>query len=83
MKHIGVSVISYDWTDASFGAGGEIIVADSNTDRICVFSPDGDTLIKTWRSQGTAAGQFEYPQTLAVSGPYLYVMDNKRVHVFE
>jgi DNA-binding beta-propeller fold protein YncE len=86
MKHIGADIVDY-WSnnDVSFGAGDEIIVADSGNNRICVFSPDGDTLIKTWGSYGTAAGQFEYPIALAVSGSYLYVMDNlkTRVQVFE
>ncbi len=67
----------------SFGSGGEIIVADNGNHRICVFSPVGDTLIKTWGSQGTAAGQFHHPSALAVSGSYLYVMDDTRVQVFE
>ena len=83
MKHIGAGALAYDWKDVSFGAGGEIIVADSGNHRICVFSPDGDTLVKTTGSYGTAAGQFECPLVLAVSGWYLYVMDNTRVQVFE
>ena len=81
MKHIGAS--NGD-KDVSCGGGGEIIiVAGSGNDRICVFSPDGDTLIKTWGSRGTAAGQFIFPGALAVSGSYLYVMDGPRVQVFE
>jgi DNA-binding beta-propeller fold protein YncE len=83
MKHIGVGVLSDYDKDVSFGAGGEIIVADSDNHRICVFSPDGDTLIKTWGSQGSAACEFDYPTALAVSGSYLYVMDKTRVQVFE
>ena len=83
MKHIGACVLSCDWNDISFGAGGEIIVADSGNHRICVLSPDGDTCIKTWGSEGTAAGQFQYPKALAVLGSHLYVMDRTRVQVFE
>jgi DNA-binding beta-propeller fold protein YncE len=83
IKHIGSGVLYDGLKDVSFGAGGEIIVADSGNHRICVLSPDGDTLIKTWGSEGTAAGQFEFPHALAVSGSYLYVMDNTRVQVFE
>jgi hypothetical protein len=84
IKHVGAALLS-DWSDndISFGAGDEIIAADCNNHRSCVFSPDGDTLIKTWGSQGTAAGQFQYPKALAVSGLYLYVMDNTCVQVFE
>ena len=83
VKHIGAGILSVSFNDVSFDAGDEIIVADSGNNRICVFSPDGDTLIKTWGSQGTAAGTFEYPRALAVSGSYLYVLDKTRVQVFE
>jgi hypothetical protein len=83
MKHIGAGALADGWRDVSFGAGGEIIVADRHKHRICVFSSDGDTLIKTWGSHGTAAGQFIFPTALAVSGSYLYVIDDTRVHVFE
>ena len=84
VKHIGAGIIS-NWSDndVSFGAGGEIIVADCRNHRICVFSPDGDTLIKTWGSIGDAAGQFKFPTALAVSGSSLFVLDNTRVQVFE
>jgi DNA-binding beta-propeller fold protein YncE len=88
IKHIGTGVLAA-WSNnyvsfmVSFGACGEIMVADSGNHRICVFSPDSDTLIKTWGSEGTADGQFQVPHALAVSGSYLFVMDNKRVQVFE
>jgi DNA-binding beta-propeller fold protein YncE len=87
VKHIGAGVLHVhawgSYNDVSLGAGGEIIVADSRNHRICVFSPNGDTLINTWGSRGTADGQFEYPDALAVSGSYLFVMDKSRVQVFE
>ena len=82
-EHIVAGVFVDGLLDASFGVGGEIIVADEGNNRICVLSPDGDTLIKTWGSEGTAAGQFRFPTALAVSGSYLYVMDGSRVQVFE
>ena len=83
IKHVGAGVLADGYNDVSFGAGGEIIVADEGNLRICVFSLVGDTLIKTWGSQGTATGEFEYPTALAVAGSYLYVMDGSRVQVFE
>jgi DNA-binding beta-propeller fold protein YncE len=83
IKHIGARVLSDGLKDVSFGTGGEIIVADSTNHRICVFSPDGDTLIKTWGSYRTAVRQFDFPKALAVSGSYLYVMDKTRVQVFQ
>ena len=83
IKHIGAGVLAGGLKDVSFGAGGEIIVTDCENHRICVFLPDGDTLIRTWGSQGTAAGQFQYPKALAVTGSYLYVMAGSRVQVFQ
>ena len=83
VRHIGVGVLGDGWMDVTFGAGGDIIVADCDNHRICVFSPDGDTLMKTWGSEGTEDCQFHSPQALAVSGTYLYVMDRTRVQVFE
>ncbi len=83
MKHIGAGLLANGNKNVSFSACGEIIVADCDNHCICVFSPDGDTLIKTWGSQGTAAGQFYFPAALAISGSYLYVMDGSCVEVFE
>jgi hypothetical protein len=82
-KHIGANALSAYDKDVSFGAGGEILVAEQVNHRIRVFSPDGDTVIKAWAAWGTTAGKFTYPKTLAVSGSYLFVMDITRVHVFE
>ncbi len=78
-------MLASSWNDVSFGPGGEIIVSEMTQHRtgICVFSPDGDILIKAWGSRGTAAGQFDSPMALAVSGSYLYVMDKTRVHISE
>ena len=83
MKRIGVGVLDDGFNDVSYGAGGEIIVADFGNHRVCVLSPNSDTLIKTWGSEGTVAGQFRFPTSLAVSGSYLYVMDGSHVQVFE
>ena len=79
----GTSALHLALLALGIGAGDEVIVADVGGHRICVFSPDGDTLIKTWGSVGTAAGQFQQPKALAVAGSYLYVMDDTRVQVFE
>ena len=49
----------------------KLFVCDTGNHRIRVFSPDGDTLIKTWGSPGTAAGQFQQPRALAISGAHL------------
>jgi hypothetical protein len=83
LKHIGVGMLSTCLrNDIEFGAGGEIIVADSRNNCICVFSSDGDTLLKSWGSKGCSPAEFQYPVALAVAGPQLFVMDNTRVQVF-
>ena len=83
-KHIGAGVLVAGNKDVVFSAGCAIVVADYGNHRICVFSRDGDVLLKTWGCQGYAAGQFYDPKVLAVSGPHLYVLDNTgRVKVFE
>ena len=63
---------------------GEIIVADVNSHRVAVFSPDGKSLVRSWGSKGTEDGEFRYPTALAVAGSRLYVMDRSspRVQVF-
>ena len=69
--------------DVACGTGGEIIVADCDSHRICVLSPNCKSRLKAWGSEGTDPAQFEYPRAFAISGPYLYVLDSTRVQVFE
>ena len=83
VKRTQICVSSDACDGVTIGSAGEIIVADSQFGRISVLSADGDSLIKTWGSQGSAAGQFQSPTSLAVSGSNLYVMDNNRVQVFQ
>ena len=64
---------------------GDVIVADCWANRICVFSADGRTLLRTWGTEGTADGQFRNPTALALVGNKLFVLDcdSPRVQVFE
>jgi DNA-binding beta-propeller fold protein YncE len=66
---------------------GEVIVADYGAHRVCVFSGDGRTLLRTWGTHGTADGQFKRPTALALVGNKLFVLDagsdSVRVQVFE
>jgi DNA-binding beta-propeller fold protein YncE len=64
---------------------GNIIVADSQNDRICIYSDDG-TLITTYGSRGGRMSQFRTPMTIAILGrvrSFLIVNDkaNKRLQV--
>ena len=83
MKHISCDVLRLrNSGDLTFSDAGEIVVTDREHDRICVFAPDG-TLVRTWGFRGVENGSFVEPQSVAVAGAYLYVLDNMRLQVFE
>lgn len=71
--------------DVDFATNGDVLVADKGNNRICVYSPDGSALLRSFGSQGDAAGEFKSPFSLAVHGGQLYVLeyDAARVQVFE
>ncbi len=85
VKHIGAGVVGDGHKDVQFAPNGELLVADYENCRVCVFSADGDTLLRTWGTQGTADGQFQYPTALALVDSKLFVLDcsSARVQVFE
>lgn len=65
-------------------SSGLVYVSDTYTNRIKVFSPDGE-MIRSWGSFGNKAGQFNAPYGLAVSASgNVYVVDknNHRVQIF-
>jgi DNA-binding beta-propeller fold protein YncE len=67
---------SYGSADGQFNSpqsvvvtgSGEVVVADYNNHRVCVFDLDG-TYRLSIGSQGSGPGQFEYPSVLAYSTP--------------
>ena len=71
--------------DVEISPSGEVIVVDCDSNRVCVFSGDGRTLLRTWGTEGTADGQFLRPTALSLAGSKLFVIDrdNARVQVFE
>jgi hypothetical protein len=85
VKHIGADVVADGWKDVQFAPSGELLAADCNNHRVCVFSADGDTLLRTWGTSGSADGQFKYPTALALVDSKLFVLDcdGGRVQVFE
>lgn len=83
VKHIGVGTVVDGCKDVSFVTSGEIVVADFAQNRICVFSSDGDQLLKCWNADAAASIVLNSPSGLAVAGTRMYVMDNSRVLVFE
>jgi hypothetical protein len=70
------------FNNVAFNNTGDIVVTDSYNHRVCVFSRDDGTLLRTW---GAHNGEFKYPIALAVVRNWLYVLDegNARVEVFE
>lgn len=74
VRCIGVGTLG-EASDVEFASNGDIIVADRSNHRICVFSPDGSELIRTFGSEGDGDGEFEHPNRLGVHGDQLYVMD--------
>jgi hypothetical protein len=84
VKHIGTGVVADGNKDLQFAANGELLVADYSNHRVCVFSADGDALLRTWGTLGSADGQFHYPTALAFADSKLFVLDQSsaRVQVF-
>jgi tripartite motif-containing protein 71 len=85
VKHIGAGVVADGNNDVHFAPNGELLVTDYSNHRVCVFSAYGDTLLRTWGTQGSADGQFVSPTALALAGSKLFVLDQSsgRVQVFE
>lgn len=80
-----IGVDSLEWpNDVDFAPNGDILVADHDHDRVCMFSSDGSTLIRTFGSEGAGPGEFIYPIGLALHSGLLYVLDEgtARVQVF-
>jgi hypothetical protein len=84
-KHIGAGVLANGNKDVQFAQNGELLVADFYNHRVCVLNADGDTLLRTWGTHGSADGQFKLPTALALVDSKLFVLDfnSARVQVFE
>lgn len=83
VRCIGVGLLRSP-LDVDFSCDGDILVADRYNNRVCVFSPDGLTLLRSFGCKGDAPGKFQCPSTLAVHGSQLFVKDweSTRVQVF-
>ncbi|MFN8592096.1 MAG: NHL repeat-containing protein [Thermomicrobiales bacterium] len=71
-------------SDLAFGPDGNLYVLDAYNSRIQVLRSDG-TVLRTWGTAGSAAGQFAEPVGLDVDGQgqvYVADQDNGRVQVF-
>ncbi len=70
--------------DVAISPNGLVYVADTDFNRIQVFSADG-VFIRSWGRKGSGEAEFDAPQGIAVSGDFVYVADsgNARIQVFE
>ncbi len=62
----------------------ELFVADYGEHRVCVFSADGDTLLRSWDAYGSGDDMFLAPSALALAGSKLFLRDSsarRRVQV--
>ncbi len=85
VKHIGDGVVENGRIDVLFAPNGQLLVADHGNHRVCVFSTDGDTLLRIWGRFGSADGQFQSPTALALADSKLFVLEyfSAIVQVFE
>ena len=85
VKCVGVGTLEDGLNDVVMTSSGEFVVADAEHNRVCVFSPDGLELVRSWGSFGPGDGEFDDPTALALVGEHLYVLDceSERVQVFE
>jgi DNA-binding beta-propeller fold protein YncE len=65
-------------------ATGNIYILSWDLDQVFEYSPDGDTLIRSFGSTGSGDGQFQNPWDMDIIDGQLYVVDAKlsRISVF-
>lgn len=74
-EHYCENQVSGGYGDVEFAPSGEIFVADNRASRICLFSADGKTLLRTWGSSPEPLVSLVCPNTLALVGNRLFVLD--------
>ena len=62
--------------------GDEVLVTDINNHRVQVFGLDG-SYKRQWGGEGDEAGQFIYPDGIAISEGEVFVTSENRVQVFK
>ena len=62
-------------------SGEEVFVTDYDNHRVQVFGLDG-SYKRQWGGEGDGAGQFNYPDGIAVSEGELFVASKHRIQVF-
>ncbi len=54
VRCVGVGMLGGGFLDVLQSVSGEYVVTDIRKHRLCVFSPDGSELVRSWGVQGTA-----------------------------
>ncbi len=77
VKWIGENLVADDNKDVQFAPNGDLLVADRDNHRVCVFSTESGELLRSWGTEGT-------PVALTMVGTKLFVLDcdNTSVQVF-
>ena len=87
IQNIGVGLFKNGFKDVEFTAAGDIIACDQQDCSIRVFSPDGNTLVKEWKTFNADFGgpdsNFCFPNAIAMVGSTFYVMDDSELYVFK
>lgn len=87
VQNIGVGLFKNGFKDVEFTAAGDIIACDQQDCAIRVFSPDGSTLVKEWKTFNADMGRVNwnlcFPNAIAMVGSTFYVMDESELHVFK
>jgi len=84
VREFGVGTLGTFTLSAIWTCTDEVVVVDSGKHRVCVFSGDDGTLLRTWGTRGLIDGLFSHPTALTTRGDRLYVLDfwSARVQVF-
>ena len=61
--------------DVVHSVAGEYVVADYDNHRVCVVSPDGLGLVRSWGACGPGGESLTKPAALSYAGKHLYVME--------
>ncbi|MEA2604899.1 MAG: hypothetical protein QOF89_5891 [Acidobacteriota bacterium] len=69
--------------DVAVDAAGNLYIAAEEAQRVYKLAPDG-TFLRAWGGEGSAPGQFQFPQGIAV-GPTgnVFVSDHARIQKFD
>ena len=67
--------------DIAFAGNDNMLVADYTDDRIVEFSPDGDSVVRTWKGRGE--GFMTSPSSVALFQHQLLVLAFNKVVIFE